>query len=293
MENGWCWCIPMVESDHRGYVFSSAYVSDDEALAEARRLWPDLTNERVVRFRSGRRARAWVGNVYAIGNAYGFVEPLESSGLVMITRAISALVRALPMGPDHAVMKRFVNKATGHGWDQLRWFLSVHYKFNRRIDSRFWREIQASADVSGIQDTLDLFQTCGPLSLLPRAIRIDLPATTDIPFYGLSGLDCILLGQKVPCPKLEREPSKTWRARRATALDFARRALPQAEARRAVAENPAWLQQLVAHPSSWVAAMAANPSAARATCHPVIAEPRGDRAFPGGTRSFGDLPYAR
>ena len=58
----------MIENDHLGYVFSSSYCSDDEARAEARGIWPDMTNERMVRFRSGRHDRLWVGNVYAVGN---------------------------------------------------------------------------------------------------------------------------------------------------------------------------------------------------------------------------------
>jgi tryptophan halogenase len=255
MDHGWCWNIPILESDHLGYVFSSAHCSADDALAEARREWPDLAEPRVVRFRSGRRERAWVGNVFGIGNAYAFVEPLESTGLVMITRAISALVRALSAGGDGVVMKRFVNKAIGHAWDQLRWFLAAHFKYNKRKDTPFWRDARADVDVSGMQDTLDLYGACGPLSLLPRAIRVDLPATTDIPFYGLAALDCILLGQKVPHAALEREPSQSWRARRATALDFARKALPQAEAVRAAWERPQWLEHLVAHPQSWVMGM--------------------------------------
>ena len=94
--------------------------------------------------------------------------------------------------------------------------------------------------------------TMGPLSLLPRAIRTNLLETTEIFFYGLAGLDNILLGQKVPHPKLEREPSNVWRARRQTAMEFARRAVPQADALRAVRERPEWLRQLVDHPSSWV-----------------------------------------
>jgi tryptophan halogenase len=252
MEHGWCWNIPMMEDDHLGYVFSSAYCSDDEALAEARGIWPALVRQRVVRFRSGRHERLWVGNVYAIGNAYAFVEPLESTGLLMTVRAITSLVRAFPLGPDQAVMKRFVNTAVGNDWDRLRWFLAAHYKYNRRLDSRFWRDVRAGADVSGIQEALDIFRTCGPLSLLPRAIRASLTEAAGIFFYGLAGLDCILLGQKVPCPALEREPSKLWRARRQLALEFARRALPQAEALRAVRERPELLRQLVDHPSSWV-----------------------------------------
>ena len=252
MDHGWCWNIPMVESDHLGYVFSSSHCTDDEALAEARRAWPDLTSERPIRFRSGRHDRMWVGNVYAVGNAYAFVEPLESTGLLMITRAITSLVRAFPIGPDHAVMKRFVNTSAARDWDRLRWFLSAHYKFNRRLDSPFWRDVRDGVDISGIEGALDIFKSCGPLSLLPRAIRTNLNETAGVFFYGLAGLDCILMGQKVPYPNLEREPTKTWRARQQTALQFARRALPQAEALRATWERPEWLRLLVDHPSGWV-----------------------------------------
>jgi tryptophan halogenase len=251
MDAGWCWNIPMVESDHLGYVFSSAHASADEALAEARRAFPDLASPRTIHFRSGRHDRLWIGNVYAIGNAYGFVEPLESTGLLMTTRAITSLVRAFPIGRDHAVMKRFVNGTLGRDWDRLRWFLAAHYKFNRRLDSRFWREVRADTDVSGLQDALDLFAHSGPLSLLPRAVRTSLNETAGIFFYGLAALDNILLGQKVPCPTLERDPPKAWAARRQMATEFARRALPQAEALRATWDRPEWLQQLVDHPSSW------------------------------------------
>jgi tryptophan 7-halogenase len=252
MQSGWCWNIPMLESDHLGYVYSSAHCTDDEALAEARLAWPELTNERVVRFRSGRHERMWVGNVFAIGNAFGFVEPLESTGLLMITRAITSLVRAFPIGPESRVMKRFVNAAAGRDWDRLRWFLAAHYKYNQRLDSRFWCDVRADADVSGIADAVDLFKASGPLSLLPRAVRTSLTEATEIFFYGLAGLDCILMGQKVPYPQLEREPPRAWRTRQQAALEFARRGLPQAEALRATWERPDWLQQLVNHPSSWV-----------------------------------------
>jgi tryptophan halogenase len=252
MENGWCWSIPMMESDHLGYVFSSSHCSEDAALAEARGIWPALTNERVVRFRSGRHDRLWVGNVFAIGNAYAFVEPLESTGLLMITRAISSLVRAFPIERDSAVMKRFVNTTVGRDWDRLRWFLAAHYKFNRRLDSRFWQDARAGVDTSGIENALEIYRTMGPLSILPRAIRASLIEEANIFFYGLAGLDCILLGQKVPFPKLEREPPTAWRERRQTALAFTQRALPQAEGLRAVAEHPSWLRELIDHPGSWV-----------------------------------------
>ncbi|HTJ80189.1 MAG TPA: hypothetical protein VL400_00660, partial [Polyangiaceae bacterium] len=112
-------------------------------------------------------------------------------------------------------------------------------------------------DVSGLETALELFETCGPLSLLPRAVRTNLQEEVGIFFYGLHGLDCILLGQKVPHAKLEREPSHVWRQRRQIAQEFARRAIPQAEALAAVRKNPDWMPQLVSHPGSWVTKMAA------------------------------------
>ena len=256
MDSGWCWNIPIMEDDHQGYVYSSSFCTDDEALAEAKRTWPDLTSERVVRFKSGRHDRAWVGNVYAIGNAYAFVEPLESTGLLMIMRAVTALVRSFPIGPERAVLKRFVNTTIGRDWDRLRWFLAVHYKFNKRKDSRFWKAVREDVDVSGLQDALDLFRACGPLSLMPRAVRTQLNEVAGVYFYGLHGLDCILLGQKVPHPKLEREKPEVWKARRQLAVDFSRRALPQAEALRLVRERPEWMRNVVHNPAAWVSKMA-------------------------------------
>jgi tryptophan halogenase len=154
-------------------------------------------------------------------------------------------------------MKRFINTMIGRDWDRLRWFLAAHYKFNKRSESRFWQEVREKCDVSGIQEALDLFRTSGPLSLLPRSMRTSLNELAGIYFYGLHGLDCILLGQKVPHPKLDREPSNVWRARRQAAVDFTRKALPQEEALKAVREHPEWLDRLVNNPQGWVAKMAA------------------------------------
>lgn len=96
MNSGWCWTIPTRESDHHGYVYSSAAISDEEAAEELARRFPGITAPRQVRFRVGRHDQAWRGNTMAIGNSYGFVEPLESSGLLMITQGILALVTSLP-----------------------------------------------------------------------------------------------------------------------------------------------------------------------------------------------------
>lgn len=254
MQSGWCWDIPIREDDHLGYVYSSAFATDDEALLEAKSIWPDLRGERVVKFRSGRHDKLWVGNVFAVGNAYAFVEPLESTGLLMITRAITSLVRAFPMRGDQRALRRFVNTSVGRDWDRLRWFLAAHYKFNRRLDSKFWVAVRETCDISGLDDALALFRGQGPLSLLPRAIRASLLEETNVFFYGLHGLDCILLGQKVPFEAPARDAPEAWRARQRVARDFVRRAIDQGEAMRAK-ELPEWLHQVVNHPAGWAMKM--------------------------------------
>jgi len=77
MRSGWCWEIPMREERHLGYVYASAFASDEEARAEFVQRFGIRGPTRVVHFRAGRRADFSVGNVAALGNAYGFVEPLE------------------------------------------------------------------------------------------------------------------------------------------------------------------------------------------------------------------------
>jgi tryptophan halogenase len=257
MDSGWCWTIPMMDDNHHGYVYSSAHCSDDEAAAEVKKTWPDIKNERVVHFRSGRHDRSWIGNVCAIGNAYAFVEPLESTGLMMIQRAITSLVRSFPINTESKAMRDFVNKSMGRDWDRLRWFLAVHFKFNKRLDSPFWKEARERVDVSGIQTALDLFEACGPLSLTPRAMRTSLNDQVGSLFYGLHGLDTILLGQQVPHRAVSREPPATWKKRHAVASDFARRGLRYAEVLQLMDDHPEWMVQVVGNPAGWVASMSA------------------------------------
>src|SRR4030095_17204289 len=92
MDAGWCWQIEHEQFINRGYVYGSRFLDEDAARTEFLRKNPKIANEpRVVKFRSGRYARSWVGNVVAIGNASGFVEPLEATALGVINAAAGTL----------------------------------------------------------------------------------------------------------------------------------------------------------------------------------------------------------
>lgn len=250
MENGWCWRIPVEGEDHRGYVHSSAFVDIDRATEEMRAKNPGMGDPWIVRFRSGRHRDFWRGNTVAIGNAYGFVEPLESTALHMViieTAYLLAGIEALEQSTDTESFAAQANEAVGAHWDYLRWFLSVHYKFNRRLDTPFWRASRNDVDASGFQHLLERFEREGPW-LMHQGQRFEVGD----PAFGYSGLMMLLLGQHVPCPEPRVRISREgWDEQLTKCRGLAKRALPQSAALQVLRDNPDMLTRFACGPGSW------------------------------------------
>jgi len=250
-DSGWCWSIPFQGEDHRGYVFSSAFCSDEQAIAEMRAKNPGMTEPKVIRFVSGRHRQLFRGNVIAIGNSYGFVEPLESTALHMIVLSLETLTTHWPASIHDEAIKRTLDRKIGDQWDALRWFLGIHYRFNRRLDTPFWRAANAEADTSGAEERIALFRERAPLSYRSSLFYKVLPPDF---FTDDHSFDTLMVGQKVEARAVQPvEARASWRAQQAPLRALARHAVPQA---RAVAwlvdERPDLLEDFQRRNDSWL-----------------------------------------
>ena len=80
---GWQWRIPLTHRNGNGIVFSSQYMTDEQAHD---RLINNLDSEpvndvRKISFNTGRTKEQWHKNVISVGLASGFLEPLESTSI--------------------------------------------------------------------------------------------------------------------------------------------------------------------------------------------------------------------
>ena len=160
---GWQWRIPLQHRQGNGIVYCSRYLERDAALdrllstAEGQR----LTEPNFIRFTTGARRKQWHRNCIAVGLSGGFLEPLESTSIHLIQRAILRLIRMLPMGEVSERDVAEFNDQQLTDMYQVRDFLILHYKATERRDSPFWRQCAAMEIPDSLTQKIELFRETG------------------------------------------------------------------------------------------------------------------------------------
>lgn len=160
---GWQWRIPLQHRTGNGIVYCSRYLDEDAALE---RLLGNIEGERLsapnrLRFKAGMRPRQWVKNCIAVGLSGGFMEPLESTSIHLIQRAVLRLIRMLPL--TH-VSERDIfefNDQMLTDYLQIRDFLILHYKATERRESEFWRHCADMEIPDSLTQKIELFRETG------------------------------------------------------------------------------------------------------------------------------------
>ncbi len=160
---GWQWRIPLQHRQGNGIVYCSRYLEKDAALD---RLFSTIEGERLtepnfIRFTTGARRKQWHRNCVAVGLSGGFMEPLESTSIHLIQRAILRLIRMMPMGEVSERDVAEFNEQQHTDMLQVRDFLILHYKATERRDSPFWRQCGDMEIPESLTQKIELFRETG------------------------------------------------------------------------------------------------------------------------------------
>ena len=135
---GWQFVIDLQNRTGTGYVYSSKYITDDEALTKFKS-WNHnrriITEPRLIKWKPNILKNPWSDNVVTIGLGQGFIDPLESNGLYLIVFSITMLVKCILKGSSPEAYNRTVRRVQQNNSN----YILHHYMLTQRDDTPFWK----------------------------------------------------------------------------------------------------------------------------------------------------------
>lgn len=193
---GWCWQIPLTHRTGNGYVYSSQFISADQAEAEFRAhigMAESAQECRHLKMRVGQLAQHWSHNCIGLGLSQGFIEPLEATALHLVQLTIEALMDALEQYHFTCAGRDDFNRTVNNHFEGVRDYIVAHYKLNTRgmdgqAGSEYWRANRENKQLpESLLQILDVWYRRGDLAeeLAQRKIK---------PAFNAASWHCLLAG---------------------------------------------------------------------------------------------------
>jgi tryptophan 7-halogenase len=181
---GWRWRIPLQHRVGNGYVYSSAHISDTEALDDLTSAVgaKPLAEPRFLKFVTGRRKLFWNRNCVALGLASGFLEPLESTSIHLVMSGVYKLLEHFPNCAFAQSNIDSYNAELIQEIERIRDFIVLHYLTGRR-DTPLWAYCQSMQLPDSLLQRIELYQRTGRIRVKPGELFTDLSW-----FYIFEGL---------------------------------------------------------------------------------------------------------
>lgn len=143
---GWAWQIPLSNRYGNGYVYSSDFISAEQAEQELRvhlGAAAQGATARHLKMRVGRVEQHWKKNCLAVGLSQGFIEPLEATALAIVQSTLENFVDCFDQQVTDKTKDNFnnyINKLI----DNIRDYIVTHYLLNTRTDTAYWQACRAN-----------------------------------------------------------------------------------------------------------------------------------------------------
>lgn len=159
LSSGWQWRIPTQDRYGNGYVYSSAFLTEEQAIAEVQQYYSDeIKIGKSIKFSAGYVDKFWIKNCVTLGLAGSFVEPLEASSIgTSIQQSFALGVALLNWSRDDDTVANIYNKEFNEVAKNIIDFVQLHY-ITKRNDSEFWRSCKELKLTDFNQRTLEHFK---------------------------------------------------------------------------------------------------------------------------------------
>lgn len=167
---GWVWEIPTQTRRGNGYVYSSKFVSDEEAIKQvSNMLGFEVQPSRTFKFNPGHLKNMWVKNCSSVGLASAFVEPLEATSIGSTIQQIKNLIPFMASyKPGNKYSQESYNKKMSTMMDNILSMMRLHY-LTDRTDTDFWIAARNAPINDNLQELLNLWTERTPM-------RYDIPS---------------------------------------------------------------------------------------------------------------------
>lgn len=156
LSHGWMWRIPLTNRFGNGYVYSSNYLSADEAEVELRQTLgvSEEVSAKHLSMNVGKVNHYWKNNVVAVGLSQGFIEPLEATALHLVLDTLGAFVQCYQQGNYNSAQVQAFNQHIDARYEGIRDYIVAHYKMNTRVDSSYWEDNRNNNNLSARLDAV-------------------------------------------------------------------------------------------------------------------------------------------
>jgi len=172
LANGWMFEIPTQKRRGNGYIFSSDFCSDEQAIKELSEAHgKPLEPKKIIRYKSGYFKNSLKFNCASIGLASSFVEPLEATSIstsIQQARMICGILPTFGVGTKAQAIQ--YQKQFESLMDNILTMIALHY-ISDRTDSEMWRAQQRAEKPDTLSHLLELWKE-----------RV--PSDNDVPHFG-------------------------------------------------------------------------------------------------------------